>query len=206
MPAQIALPGVERLFLDEGIEGLEEVRSGDIEGIEAADAKTVEISAPGEIGSQLLEIVDGVDVVDLFGVAQIDAAHRGLGQGGLDLQHRGGFLGGLIGRVAGQGEHLLHVIEVLGADLGEARGIDDVVVAVGQRKPALTDGSDLLCRILFILGDAKVEETVGRPLAFQVGEKMRKLAGVLEPAISLHAGWMGWRPRASMAAVSMQEA
>ena len=55
-----------------------------------------EVDREVEIGRELLEVGDGVDVVALFRVAHRGAAGGGLGQRGFDLDHRVGFLGGLL--------------------------------------------------------------------------------------------------------------
>ena len=77
-------------------------------------------------------------------MAQIGAAHGGFGHRGFDLHDRRGFFGGLVGRVAGQREHLLHVLDILGANVGEVSVVDDVVIAVGQGDAALVELGDLL--------------------------------------------------------------
>ncbi len=60
----------------------------------------------------------------------------------------------------------------------EARRIHDVVIAVGQRQPSLVNLGNLLCRILLVLADTKVEETVGSALVFQLAQQCGQLFGV----------------------------
>ena len=59
-----------------------------------------QILIPVEGGAQLLKLRRRHLVVDLVGIATLDAIQRCLGQGGLDLQHSLGFGRGLFGRVA----------------------------------------------------------------------------------------------------------
>ena len=180
VPAQIAFPGVEGLARDEPVERLEELRRGHIQAVEVADADGAEIRAPVECGAELLEIDESIDVVTVRGRAQVGAAGGGLGQRGLNLHDRGGFFGGLLGRIAGQGEHLLQMLDVLGADGDETLGIDNVVVAVGQREAALEELGDLLRRILVVLPDVEVEEAVGSAVVLKLAEQGWELFGVGE--------------------------
>ncbi len=76
-------------------------------------------------------------------LAEIGTVHRSFGHRCFDFHDGGCFFSGLIGRVAGECEHFLHVLDVLRADGGEVSVIDDVVIAVGQGDAALVELGDL---------------------------------------------------------------
>ena len=141
MPAEIGLPRIHRLRGCQFVYRLEEVGRGHVERIEVANLHVVEIGGEIEIGRQLLKVGDGVDVVALLGIAEFGAAGGGFGERGLDLEHGVGFLRGLLGRIAGEREHPGHVLDVLLANGGKA--VEQVVVAIGQRKAGLADGGYL---------------------------------------------------------------
>ncbi len=58
VPAQIALPGVDRLAGNEAAESLEEVRRADVQRVEVADADLLEVRVPVEGGRQLVKVGD----------------------------------------------------------------------------------------------------------------------------------------------------
>ncbi len=178
VPAEVGLPGFDRLGGDQLVQRLEEVGRGHVQRVEGAHLDVLEIDGEIEIRSQFLEIGHGIDVVAVLRLAQVGAAGGGLGQRGLDLHHRGGFLGGLLGRVAGQREHLGHVLDVLLANLLEALAVHDVVVAVGQREAALADGGNLLGGVLVVLLDAEVEQRRRAALGRQFADQRGELVGV----------------------------
>ena len=144
LPAQIALPGRHGLTREQGVEAFKEIRRGHIERGEVPDADGAEVHLPIERRRQFLEVVHGVDVVDLFRIAPVHTGHGGFGQRGFDIHYRPSFFGGFVGRVAGQSKHLLDVLDVGGADLGKVRRIDQVVIAIGQGDAALVGLGDLL--------------------------------------------------------------
>ena len=97
-------------------------------------------------------------VIELVGIAALDASERRFGQGGLDAEDGGGVLLRLSGGHAGEGEDLGDVGEVFLAGLF-ALGVGfDVVVAVGQAEAASGDFGDDLVGVAGILGGSGVEE------------------------------------------------
>ena len=108
-------------------------------------------------------------MIDLFGIARSTRAMEALAIAvSISITARG-FIGGLLGRVAGQREHLFHVLHVGGADFSEVRRIDDVVIAVGQGECRPDQISAICCDESFSSWtDTEFEETVGRAAIFKL--------------------------------------
>ncbi len=87
-------------------------------------------------------------MIDLLGLALAGAVERSFGQRRLHVHHDFGFRRGLLGRIAQQLKHLLHVRQVLLADLNRLLVVFEVVVAVRQPEAALLRGRDHLLRVL----------------------------------------------------------
>ena len=152
---------------------------------------------------------DGLEVICLLGIAHVDDAEGGFGERGLERHDVGGVSLGLGGRAACEGEHFGDVGDVLGADLGVLVACAQVVVLLRQAKAALLDECDLFGGVLEVLLLAVAEEGVDAD-ALELADEGGELGAVMRPlplpraAISSSRGWMGLRPAASMAVVSLQ--
>jgi hypothetical protein len=117
-------------------------------------------------------------VVGLDRVAQLDLGPLHLGDLGLEVDDGFGVGGGVL--VAGQRQHLLDVLLVLGLGLGQLGVVRlQVVVAVRHAQAALADVGHVLGRILVVLVDAEVEGHADADLA-QAGQQRRQLGLVLQ--------------------------
>ena len=180
VPAEVRLPGLDRLLGDQLAESLEEIRRSHVQHLERAHLHVLEINRIIELRGQHLQLGHRMDVVGLLRVAHVGAAGRGLGQRGLNLHHRRGFLGRLIRRVAGQREHLGHVLDVLLANLLEPLAVHDVIVAIGQREAALPNDGNLLGGVLVVLLHAKTEERRRTAFGLQFAHQRGQLVSVVE--------------------------
>ena len=168
---QVARFGGEEVVAEVGLDG------GDVGGFELilqlgpevgggvvdlGDARRVNgVFKVGEAGAgERHEGFDGLEVIGLLGIAHVDDAEGGLGEGGLQGHDVCGVNLGLGGRSAGEGEHLGDVGDVLGADLGVLVAGAQVVVLLRQAEAALLDEGDLLGGVLEVLLLAVSEEGV----------------------------------------------
>ena len=120
-------------------------------------------------------------MVDLLGIAPGNQVQRTLGQVGFDAHDGGGIGRGLVGLLAGQLEDALDVRHILLPQLDGFRVRLQVVIAVGQPKPALVRLSDHRVRVLEILPRAELEKRRDA-VAVQVRDFFGKLRLVLQIA------------------------
>ncbi len=146
---------------------------------------------------------DGLEVVGLLGVAHLDDAEGGFGEGGLEGEDVLRVARGLRGGGAGEGEHLRDVGDVLGAELDVFVAGAEVVVLLGQAEAVLGDGGDLFGGVFEVLLLAVAEEDVDvssrcrSPM--RAASWARGLGVVLRAAILSSRGCRDLRPSDSMA-------
>ena len=131
-------------------------------------------------------------MIPLGRVAHLDAIHRPLRQCGFDAHHVIGFCDGLVPGVAEQRKHLLHVVDILRADLDEALVRIQIIVAVGEGETALTGRCDLLRAVLLVLRDANAKEATAAAL-FLFRVVGGKLAGSRQRCNGFELGIQGLR-------------
>ncbi len=169
VPAQIGLDLVERGSGDEGVElgkklGLSVVHLARGRGMGGGD-----IFGELEVREHFFEAGDVGGVVQILRIALLGDGQRGLGQLSFDSQNRSGVFGGLGVRLAGEDEHLAHMIDVLLAlffGFGVGAG---VVIALGQAQAAGGIEADDLAGVGKVLARAHVEEGIDAD-AVQVGQ------------------------------------
>ena len=128
-------------------------------------------------------------MVVVFRLSERGAARGGLCQSRFNLQNCSGFLGRLLWRVAGQGEHLGHVRDVLLANLLEAIIVHNIVIAVGQREAGLSNGGNLLGRVFVVLLHVEVEQRRRASLSLQFAHQSGQFMGILEVRDALEGGF-----------------
>ena len=144
-------------------------------------------------------------VIDLVGIAPLNAVHRGLRQRGLEVHDGFGIGRGLLRRLAQQLEHVGHVLDVLVAQFDRLRVCLQVVVAVGKAQATLVGAGDLHHRILGVRLGAEVEQHVDA-VAVQTRRSAPAAATCpVSAAMRSIIGFSGAVPLASMPASSMQE-
>ena len=180
MPAQVALPRLQALCVDCFVKRLNESRLCHVQRLEGADADLAEVSRPVECGRHLFQLRHGLDVVAIGRFAQIGAAQRALGQRRFDRHHALRFGRRLLRRIAGEHEHLRHVVDVLVTDLRLPLRFLDVVGAIRQPESALPHTGDLLGAVFLVLLHLEVEESVGAVLALELRQNGCQLLLVIQ--------------------------
>ncbi len=145
-------------------------------------------------------------VVAVLGIAAQRAVHVGLGQLGLQRQDGLGVGRGLLRRLTGEHQHLLDVLQVLGADVGHLGVLVQVVVAVGQGQPALIDMRNVHGGVVQIGADAEHEEAGAHAVGLQTRAQGNHIGRVRMASTFFSHFEMGCMPLASMALSSMQAA
>ena len=119
-------------------------------------------------------------MVEVVGIAALDAGERCVGERGFDLHGGGGILIGLGLRLAGEHQQMRHVGDEVLADFLALRVGFGVVVAVGQSEAAGVDADDHhagILRILFSAGVEEVEAALIGALAQEGGDLFAILDG-----------------------------
>ena len=128
MEAHVGLEHAHVGIADGEDEGGEELRGG---VIDLGDSGRVDGALEGvevDAGEVAFESADGLEVVDLVGVALLGDAEAGFGELGFKLQDGLGVVAGLVGRAAGEGEHFGDVGDILLADFDVFGAGAEVVV------------------------------------------------------------------------------
>ena len=179
VPAQVGLPVGNADRSDHAVQRLEELRLTDVDRPAVGNAHAVEHLGPRDRGGDGSERVERHLVVVGLGVAALDPGERGIGELGLDGQHRLGVLGRGRRVVADQREHLGHVRHVLVAQL--LRGVVGlgVVVAVRQTQAPLTHVDDHVGAVLGVLRGEQAERNT-HALGLEPGDRGLQVIGGLD--------------------------
>ncbi len=112
-----------------------------LDGARLGDEQRVDLDAVGlerggevEAGRQRLQLRERQLVVGLVGVATVDPGPVRLGNAGLESHDRLRARSAV--RLAGQGEHLGEIGDILGSRLGHLRAVGEIIIAVGQTETA----------------------------------------------------------------------
>ena len=166
LPRHVGFPLIERYRLDHRIHSLEEVRIADVQVLKSWRARRTKVAIEMKVGRQLLHVGNSHLVVEVLGIASQRAVHRRLGQLRLNLHHCIGALLCLRWTLTDHGQHLLHVLEELLANLHRLLIVFEVVVAVGKRQTGLIDkGNGHVC-VMKVRARAEAKQRVrtDRPL------------------------------------------
>ena len=179
VPAQVALPIGDRSLGQRGGEALEEIGVRQVELAEGGAAGVGEVPLPIDAGHEFPDPGDRHLVVAPVGVAQVDPAQRALGQGGLELQHRGGPGLGDLGGVAQELQHAGDMGGVLPAQLPGLRVVPEIVVALGQAEPALPQLGDFPAAVAVVRAAPELESR-GHSQALQARDLAQHVSRSLE--------------------------
>ena len=138
-------------------------------------AQVADPAVPVEGRAQLLQLVEGLEVVGLDDVARGGPLPVTLGEPGLQPQH-GRRRGGRV-VVADEPEHPLQVLDVLLALLREL--VVAVVRLVRQAQPALAEVHDVALGVAVVVVDVRREQAAAAAL-LEVAEERRQVAYVAQ--------------------------
>ena len=158
LPAEIGLPMVERVAVDQLFLGAEEIGRGHDVVIAGGSIHGFEVTVPIDGGRQGANLRQAHFVVDVFGIAALDVIHLGLRQRGFEFDDRARIGGGLRFRLTCQREHLLQMRAVLDENFFRLVVGLQIVVTIGKAESGLIDLCDHHRGIVVVLLAGEAEE------------------------------------------------
>ncbi len=158
LPAQVSLPVLEWMVVDQFFRGVEEIRRSDDVVIADGRFRGFQISVPIDRWSHRLYLREAHLVIDVLRIAPLDVVHLRRGHCGFEFDYRACIRRRLRFRFPGEHEHLLDVRAIFGEDLLRLVVRTEIIVAIGQAQAALIDLSDDHGGVVVILSARKAEQ------------------------------------------------
>ena len=160
MPAHVSFQRIQRLRFQHAVHLLEEIGIRDVELRKPGCADRREVAIQIEIGTERRRLVAAHLMVAVLRIAALGAVHRVCRKQGFNHQDGLRRLRRLLRTLACQGKQLRGVVDQNLTLLNFVGIILDIVIAVGQREPALVDVGNNLVRIMQVRLRVEIEQRV----------------------------------------------